>query len=127
MYFSSEKDPLQAEREHEEEEAGAGPAVTRAAAAASAGATAAIPDAPADPLMAERALVAKIKINAMLPAVLDGQACFIRIDKKHKKGAEFTVGVCKHGRDQSGGEKVRATKRQKMALADIKNALMQGY
>ena len=90
-----------------------GAAVTRAASAAAACA--------ANPLLLAASAVAAIKVNAILPAEIDGKKCWLRVDKVHK-GAKFTVGVC--STDRIAGEKPRATRViKRISLADIREVL----
>ena len=104
-YFKSGVDPIAA-REHEEEPA---PAVTRAAVAAGGGAE----------LGGQRAL----KAGGCLRAKLEGKLVYLRLDKQAKRSGLWSVGVCNKSREQSGGEKPRATTVLKMTRDEIRAAV----
>ena len=105
-YFKSGVDPIAA-REHEEEPA---PAVTRAAVAAGGGAE----------LGGQRAL----KAGGCLRAKLEGKLVYyLRLDKQAKRSGLWSVGVCNKSREQSGGEKPRATTVLKMTHDEIRAAV----
>ena len=56
-------------------------------------------------------------------AKLEGKLVYLRLDKQAKRTGLWSVGVCNKSREQSGGEKPRATTVLKMTHDEIRAAV----
>ena len=63
------------------------------------------------------------KAGGCLRAKLEGKLVYLRLDKQAKRSGLWSVGVCNKSREQSGGEKPRATTVLKMTHDEIRAAV----
>ena len=67
-----------------------------------------------------------LRAGGCLRAKLEGKLVYLRLDKQAKRSGLWSVGVCSKSREQSGGEKPRATAVLKMTHDEIRAAVSAG-